>query len=446
MIGGLQCLKNGMMLLCLAYMFIAGVYFGSHMKLSDIHQTSHYHRKLLKFRNKPCDTINKIVLSNNMSYNNKRQKKSSTLLKTGMNTLNNNNSKKDGHLIAITNHRKKNTTKKAQQHIKHRNLSNFHPKTVKVSIDGRHDFHNVPCDIPCKWTKGGNIMTRAKILDFPGKNTLLMSMEGPKHYHELVNKGNHALLCTTDFDSDIMMNYFVWDWPQYHAPEPKTEAEKFATGVHRGKPKPNPRPKILFLARNCKSLNNRERLVIHFQNENLLHSLSSCLNNFHDPDLDKKMNKVEFMGKYMFYAAFENERSNGYITEKLWGALASGSLPIYFGAPNIMEEGFLPDPKSIINYDDFKNLTALTKYIRYLINNRTAYMEHFQWKYRPLSEAFKRKWNFSHVHSACRVCRWVTAKRMGLQWDHDQQNIIHIPIEKPITNKPIVGNNSILSI
>ena len=102
MIGGLQCLKNGMMLSCLAYMFIAGVYFGSHMKLSDIHQTSHYHRKLLKFRNKPCDTINKIVLSNNMSYNNKRQKKSSTLLKTGMNTLNNNNSKNPASIFHST--------------------------------------------------------------------------------------------------------------------------------------------------------------------------------------------------------------------------------------------------------------------------------------------------------------------------------------------------------
>ena len=67
-------------------------------------------------------------------------------------------------------------------------------EVVQVRIKQRNDYHDVGCDIPCRWTHGGNIMTRAKIVDFEfeGKSTLLMSMEGPKHYPELKNKANNV--------------------------------------------------------------------------------------------------------------------------------------------------------------------------------------------------------------------------------------------------------------
>ena len=131
----------------------------------------------------------------------------------------------------------------------------------------------------------------------------------------------------------------------------------------------------------------------------------------------------------MFYAAFENEESDGYLTEKIWGSLASGTLPIFYGAKDVKD--YMPDPKSIIVVNDFDNLTALEHHIRYLIRNRSAYMEYFSWKRKPLSKYFKKKWNFAHVHSACRVCRWVTAKRLGLDWDKEQQDIVYAKNASP---------------
>eukprot|EP00943_MAST-04B_sp_MAST-4B-sp1_P003593 g3593.t1 len=380
------------------------------------------HATLVKFRSKPCNLRRLKIPPNKTSLHainiRKIQVKSKEKAKHSSETL-----AKKMNLKSIENKSKQilNLTIPPPPKI----VTKF--RVVKVSIDNRHDFHNVPCDVPCLWTHGGNIMTHAKILDFPGKNTILMSLEGPKHYHELTNRGNHALLCTTDHDSDIPLNYFVWKWTQYFQPKPKTEEGIWLTDIidERKMLNPNPKPLIAFMARNCRSLNDRERLVKHFIKEKLLHSLSSCLKNYDEPNLDKKLGKRDVQHQYMFYASFENENSNGYITEKLWSAFAAATLPIYYGAPDIRKVGMLPDPKSIINYNDFKNISELTTYVRYLINNRSAYLEHMEWRKRPLSEAFKRRWNFSHVHSACRVCRWVAAKRNGLQWDKEQQNIVH---------------------
>ena len=139
-------------------------------------------------------------------------------------------------------------------------------------------------------------MTRAKILDFKdfkGNADILMSMEGPKHYPDLAlgNKYKYAILATTDHHSDIPMPYFEWNWAKYFQPEPKTEEQKSSTAIHSSKPNPQAIPKIAFMARNCKSLNNRERIVRYFRDQDLLHSLSSCLNNRKDPDLDTKLNK-----------------------------------------------------------------------------------------------------------------------------------------------------------
>jgi hypothetical protein len=419
----LTCLKLAMALLFVVYIFIIGMFYGSDMAGKYI-QKSEYHRNLLVVRDKPCSfrrlkmPPNKKILR---KINSTKIQLNSTKKKKHLNeTLT-----KKMNLKSIENKTKQLLNLKIP--IPPKKLANF--RIVKVSIDNRHDFHDVPCDVPCKWTHGGNIMTRAKILDFPGKNTILMSMEGSKHYHELSNRGNHALLCTTDHDSDIPMNYFVWKWTQYFKPKPTAEEDIWLSDINERKLNPKPKPLIAFIARNCKSLNQRERLVKHFMKENLVHSLSSCLNNYHEPNLDKKLSKRDVQNQYMFYASFENENTNGYITEKLWSAFAAATLPIYYGAPDIRKKvGMLPDPKSIIDYNDFKNLSELTTYVKYLIKNRTAYLEHMEWRKRPLSKAFKRRWNFAHVHSACRVCRWVAAKRNGLKWDKEQQNILHKPV------------------
>ena len=52
----------------------------------------------------------------------------------------------------------------------------------------------------------------------------------------------------------------------------------------------------------------------------------------------------------MFTAAFEDSMAVDYVTEKVYDALHAGSVPLYLGAPNILE--FVP-PNSVINVLDF---------------------------------------------------------------------------------------------
>lgn len=49
-------------------------------------------------------------------------------------------------------------------------------------------------------------------------------------------------------------------------------------------------------------------------------------------------NKIEFESKHKFAIAFENVSQNGYTTEKIISAFASGAVPIYWGDPAITKD------------------------------------------------------------------------------------------------------------
>lgn len=63
--------------------------------------------------------------------------------------------------------------------------------------------------------------------------------------------------------------------------------------------------------------------------------------------------KYEFQKKFKFSIAFENASAPGYTTEKILQAFAAGTIPIYWGNPEIVKEF---NPKAFINchaYDSF---------------------------------------------------------------------------------------------
>lgn len=43
----------------------------------------------------------------------------------------------------------------------------------------------------------------------------------------------------------------------------------------------------------------------------------------------------KFISRYKFIISYENSICNDYMTEKIWRTLIVGSVPVYFGAPNI---------------------------------------------------------------------------------------------------------------
>jgi len=74
---------------------------------------------------------------------------------------------------------------------------------------------------------------------------------------------------------------------------------------------------------------------------------------------------ISIYSQYKFIICFENSKTPGYVTEKIFNVFASGSVPIYDGAPNITD---YIAPGSFIQYDD-----NIVKKISMLANNKTLY-------------------------------------------------------------------------
>ena len=70
--------------------------------------------------------------------------------------------------------------------------------------------------------------------------------------------------------------------------------------------------------------------------------------------------KIETISHAKFVLAFENERFEDYVSEKIYDAMAAGSVPIYSGAPNITD--YLPK-ECFIDFHAFKNHEELYEYI-----------------------------------------------------------------------------------
>lgn len=67
-------------------------------------------------------------------------------------------------------------------------------------------------------------------------------------------------------------------------------------------------------------------------------------------------NKIETISKYKFNLCFENVRYPGYVTEKIFDAMMAGTIPVYYGAPDIVD--FVP-PQAFIDASKFSSLEEL---------------------------------------------------------------------------------------
>jgi hypothetical protein len=277
------------------------------------------------------------------------------------------------------------------------------------------------CPIPCRTAGYYEILSTVTIKDT--KWEITMTMEGEQYYsqarvHPRAYRHDHYY-AVTSFQSEIPVPYF--SWAEYHIQHPAVDFNKVIKGAS-------------FLATNCDSLSDRESLVAALLKTRLrVDSLSTCLYNAEPPRGVDMGNKNAILERYLFHLAFENQRSDDYVTEKLWGTLASGTLPVYFGAPNIKEH--VP-PNSVIFVDDYETPQDLANYLIKLTEDKALYQSYHAWRYRPIDPAFEQKFEFTKTHSTCRICKWAYAKKHGLQWNHTTQEVQQPYIEhKTCRNK-----------
>ena len=296
------------------------------------------------------------------------------------------------------------------------------------------------CNIPCVSNLPQTVTSKRFVTTTPFQ--IEFSMEGPQYYPQLrIDRSTDQtkFYSTTSFSSEVPLPYFSWEeWGNRIRP---TTAVKYNTAIHGA----------VFIAKNCRSKNEREKLVkaLIASPHIRVDSVSQCLHNAEA--IGGTDDKQAIMRQYLFYLAFENQCEPDYITEKLWGALESGTvgtfalllvLPsrwlltfcfvcclvaVYYGAPNALDH--VP-PNSIIHANAFDTPEDLAEYLGKVATNRTLYESYQAWRTKPLPETFLRKYNFTHAHSTCRTCRWAFAKKYGLGWDHVEQTVLELEIPR----------------
>ncbi|CAL8997902.1 unnamed protein product [Prunus brigantina] len=153
------------------------------------------------------------------------------------------------------------------------------------------------------------------------------------------------------------------------------------------------------------------------------HSFGKCLNNVGGLDMalsfypecasDASVSQKWWdhlhcaMSHYKFVLAIENTMTESYVTEKLFYALDSGAVPIYFGAPNVWD--FVP-PHSIIDGTKFSNLEELASYVKALANDPVAYAEYHGWRRCGVMANYVKTRALSLDTLPCRLCEAVSRK------------------------------------
>ncbi|HXE41926.1 MAG TPA: glycosyltransferase family 10, partial [Candidatus Baltobacteraceae bacterium] len=93
--------------------------------------------------------------------------------------------------------------------------------------------------------------------------------------------------------------------------------------------------------------------------------------------------KAEFLNQYKFNICFENSSKPGYTTEKIYDAMVSRCLPIYWGDPMINQQF---NPRSFLNRADFPSDEALVEKIIELDKDDAKYLEFMRQPYLPNDE------------------------------------------------------------
>ena len=240
-----------------------------------------------------------------------------------------------------------------------------------------------------------------------------VSMESTKNYPyqapaELRSVG-FDLLATTNPDSDFRVTYFDLDGFEH------LQTMNFAGWIAR-------KPAAAFVASNC---HDKVRTAIASklaQRGVQVDSLGKCVpkhtRGAHNATY-RDGSKILQLMDYRVYLAFENSRERGYVTEKILDGYKAGTVPVYFGAPDV--DLYVPPESAVILPDDTnESMDVLAADILEVLHNQSRWEQMMKWRSTNISTWLSRSgvllttyWqNVSKLKfSLCNVCKKVQELR-----------------------------------
>jgi len=194
----------------------------------------------------------------------------------------------------------------------------------------------------------------------------------------------------------------------------------------------HPGPIVSWVASKCTTQSNRIALAQAFLDAGLLASYGRCLNNgplpstasqLHAADVEAfphyfqsgrqdTFSKLAAHRGHPFALVTENTIASGYVTEKVFHALAAGVLPIYLGTADI--DYYVPQG-SIIKASDFGgDYASLVAHVRAIAADPAAYKKFHAWRLSG-GDGERARPVLDHLSSpstaACRLCWAVHSRR-----------------------------------
>jgi hypothetical protein len=144
-------------------------------------------------------------------------------------------------------------------------------------------------------------------------------------------------------------------------------------------------PAIGWLSKDC-VMRERINVLAEISHHFPVFSMGRCEQNIAPPPDDPgrlgdfaAQQKVK--AQYMFYFALENGiQCPHYMTEKIWDALARGSIPLYIGWDGV--EDYIPSKDAVIDLRDYKTPDELAAKLTQISTSDEAYAKAHEWRHK----------------------------------------------------------------
>jgi hypothetical protein len=227
---------------------------------------------------------------------------------------------------------------------------------------------------------------------YPGQQWVAWSLESEVNYHELADP---AFMRRFEITMTYRRNATVW--------HPYFGAATEAALLRPPRPKTEPSPMVYFRSSPVDRCG-RTAYAAALMRRVKVDSYGRVLHNRDLPVPDAGAETImSVTARYKFALVLENSLAEDYVTEKLFCALISGSVPVYRGAPNVAT--FAPADHCLINAADFAGAVELAAYLNWLNEHDAAYREYLAWKDTGLRPEFRALVKSVRTEPLCRLCR-----------------------------------------